>query len=77
MVSNIYWLINLQDESAMKLPPQCEGVDDITFVNRLVRLAKKTYECLSKQQSSELKLAAQLHDASIEIKEYLTSTEES
>lgn len=61
----------------MKLPPQCEGVDDITFVNRLVRLAKKTYECLSKQQSSELKLAAQLHDASIEIKEYLTSTEES
>lgn len=61
----------------MKLPPQGEEVDDIIFINRLVRLAKKTYECLAKQESSELKLAAQIFDASVEIREYLTSTAES
>lgn len=69
--------MNFKDESTMKLPPQCEKLDDITFVNRLVRLSKKTYECLAKQESPELKLAAQLHDASIEIREYLTPSEES
>lgn len=59
----------------MKLPTQREEIDDITFVDRLQRLAKKTYECLAKQQSAELKLAAQLYDASVEIKEYLQSSE--
>lgn len=60
----------------MKLPPHCDEIDDKTFINRLVRLAKKTYECLAKQESSELKLAAQIFDASVEIREYLISTEE-
>lgn len=59
----------------MKLPTQREEIDDLTFVDRLQRLAKMTYECLSKQQSSELKLAAQLYDASVEIKEYLISSD--
>lgn len=59
----------------MKMPTQREEIDDMTFVNRLVRLAKMTFECLSKQESSELKLAAQLYDASVEIKEYLTSSD--
>lgn len=61
----------------MKLPAQCEEVDDSVYINKLQRLAKKTYECLSKQESSELKLAAQLHDACVEIKEYLSSTDAS
>lgn len=56
----------------MKLPALVEEIDDKTFVNRLQRLAKKTYEtCLPKQDSSELKLAAQLYDASVEIIQYL------
>lgn len=61
----------------MKLPAQPEELDDLTFIDRLQRLAKKTYECLAKQESSELKLAAQLFDASVEIKEYLSTTTES
>lgn len=61
----------------MKLPVQPEELDDLTFIDRLQRLAKKTYECLAKQESSELKLAAQLFDASVEIKEYLSTTTES
>ncbi|XP_031628669.1 rab3 GTPase-activating protein regulatory subunit [Contarinia nasturtii] len=63
------------DESSLKLPAQSEEVDDLTYINRLQRLAKKTYECLAKQESSELKLAAQLHDACAEVKEYLNSIE--
>lgn len=66
-----------QDESSMKLPPQSEEFEDLVFINRLQRLAKKAYECLAKQESSELKLAAQLHDACAEIKEYLNSCEQS
>lgn len=66
------FIFNFQDESAMKLPASVEEIDDRTFVNRLQRLAKKTYEtCLPKQESPELKLAAQLYDASIEILQYL------
>lgn len=61
----------------MKLPAQPEELDDLTFIDRLQRLAKKTYECLAKQECSELKLAAQLFDASVEIKEYLSTTTES
>lgn len=59
------------------MPTQRDEVDDIMLVNRLVQLAKMAFECLSKQESSELKLAAQLFDACVEIKEYLTSTNES
>lgn len=57
----------------MKLPASSEELDDLTFVDRLQRLAKKTYECLSKQESADLKLAAQLFDASVELKEYLST----
>lgn len=60
----------------MKLPAQHEEVNDSIYIDRLQRLAKKTYECLSKQESSELKLAAQLHDACAEIKEYFNTTNE-
>lgn len=64
--------MTFQDESSMKLPDMLEEIDDRTFVNRLQRLAKKTYEtCLPKQDSSELKLAAQLYDASVELIQYL------
>lgn len=61
----------------MKLPEFGEKVDDLTFVYRLQRLAKTTYECLAKQESSDLKLAAQLYDASVEIIQYLTTAEDS
>lgn len=59
----------------MKLPDLLEEIDDRTFVNRLQRLAKKTYEtCLPKQDSPELKLAAQLYDASVELIQYLNES---
>lgn len=61
----------------MKLPEMIEEIDDLTFVNRLQRIAKKTYEtCLSKKDSSELKLAAQLYDASVEVIQYLKAQDE-
>lgn len=52
-------------------------MDDMILIDSIQRLAKKTYECLAKQESSELKLAAQLYDACVEIKEYLNSTDHS
>lgn len=54
-----------------------EDEDVFIFVDKLQRLARKTYECLAQQQSSDLKLAAQLYDACVEVKDYLDSTNES
>lgn len=59
----------------MKLPAQSEEIGDLAYIEQLQRLAKKTFECLSKQESSDLKLAAQLHDACAEVKQYLFSLE--
>lgn len=59
------------------MPAQGEEFDDAIYIDRLQRLAKITYECLAKQESPELKLAAQLFDACVEIKEYLNTVNES
>lgn len=55
----------------MKLPQQSDDDDKLVFVNKLLCLARKTFECLSKQESPDLKLAGQLYDACVEVKDYL------
>lgn len=61
----------------MKFPELAEEIDDITFANRLQRLAKTTYEtCLPKRDGPELKLAAQLYDASVEVIQYAKSKDD-
>lgn len=73
----IFIFEHFQDESSLQLPAQYQEMDDMILIESIQRLAKKTYECLAKQESSELKLAAQLYDACVEIKEYLNSTDNS
>lgn len=53
----------------MKLPPNDK--DSYSFIDRLVKLARKTYECINEQEGQELRLAAQMFDACAEIKNYL------
>lgn len=43
------------------------------LIEKLQRLARKTYECFTEQDSSDLKLAANLFDACVEVRDYLNS----
>lgn len=72
-LSNFDHFQSLQDESSIKLPPQCEELEDMIFVEKLQRLARKAYECFTEQESSHLKLAANLFDACVEVRDYLNS----
>lgn len=67
-------LIHLQDESDVKLPQNDK--DNYTFVDRLLKLARRTYQSMNEQESQELRLAAQLFDACAEIKDYLKSIDD-
>lgn len=58
----------------MKLPPN--NKDSYSFVDRLIKLARKTYECMNEQECQELRLAAQMFDACAEIKNYLQSIDD-
>lgn len=53
----------------MKLPQNDK--DSYTFVDRLLKLARKTYQCMNEQEGQEIRLAAQMFDACAEIKDYL------
>lgn len=43
------------------------------FVEKLQRLARNAHECFTAQDSSDIKLSAQLFDACIEIRDYVKS----
>lgn len=58
----------------MKLPPNDK--DCYSFVDRLLKLARKTYECMNEQEGQELRLAAQMFDACAEIKSYLNNIDD-
>lgn len=66
--------IHLQDESDVKLPQNDK--DNYTFVDRLLKLARRTYQSMNEQESQELRLAAQMFDACAEIKDYLKSIDD-
>lgn len=63
-----------QDGSSLKLPRQAIEENETVFIERLIRLARITFESLSQQESTEIKLAAQLYDACIEVKDYFKSS---
>lgn len=50
--------------------------DSYSFVDRLLKLARRTYQCMNEQESQELRLAAQMFDACAEIKDYLKSIDD-
>lgn len=67
----------MQEDSPIdkKLPQRCDDdeEDDCQFGEKLVKLARKAYECLSQQEGADLKLSAQLFDSCIEVKDYANS----
>lgn len=68
------YVLTIQDGSSLKLPRQAIEENESVFIERLIRLARITFESLSHQESTELKLAAQLYDACIEVKDYFKSS---
>lgn len=59
----------------MKLP-QTDKDSSYTFIDRLLKLTRRTYECMSEHEGQELRLAAQMFDACAEIKAYLQSIDD-
>lgn len=58
-----------QDESDVKLTQHDK--DNNSFLDRLIKLARKTYQCFDEQESQDLRLAAQIFDACAEIRDSL------
>lgn len=52
-------------------------IDSNVFVDRLLKIARRTYKCLSENQTEgqDLRLAGQLYDACAEIRNYFNSNE--